>query len=299
MKKVGDSLAGRISHFQEREAQVMGRILADPQVADFIQKHQLDQATIERSLSKFNQFVQEGDKFLSGANNYIAKGYQPVLVMNEGYADVSYQPTPDLLNSQQAAEIQKRIRLINLPKSYRQISLADIDLDDVKRIAVFDAIMDFVDAYPKVAKGLYLYGDMGLGKSFIMAAMAQELSQKKKASVTMLHYPTFVVDVKNAIKTGSVKEELDSIKSAQVLILDDIGAENSTAWVRDEVLQVILQHRMLEELPTFFTSNYSLADLEQKFAQGRSGDETWQAKRVMERIRAVSTELHLQGENRR
>ena len=54
---------------------------------------------------------------------------------------------------------------------------------------------------------------------------------------------------------------------------------NSSSWIRDDVLQVILQHRMIEELPTFFTSNYSFADLEAKLSNGRQGDETWQAKR--------------------
>ncbi len=56
---------------------------------------------------------------------------------------------------------------------------------------------------------------------------------------------------KNAIKDGSVKERIDEIKMAQVLVLDDIGAEQHSPWVRDDVLQVILQYRMQENLPTF------------------------------------------------
>ena len=115
----------------------------------------------------------------------------------------------------------------------------------------------------------------------------------------MLHYPTFVVDIKNAIKDGSVKERIDEIKLAQVLVLDDIGAEQHSPWVRDDVLQVILQYRMQENLPTFFTSNFSFDDLERHFASGKSGDETWQAKRVMERIRYLARDLHLKGNNRR
>ncbi|MFX3801877.1 primosomal protein DnaI, partial [Streptococcus suis] len=35
------------------------------------------------------------------------------------------------------------------------------------------------------------------------------------------------------------------------------------------------------------------------FASGKSGDETWQAKRVMERIRYLARDLHLKGNNRR
>lgn len=58
---------------------------------------------------------------------------------------------------------------------------------------------------------------------------------------------------KNAIGDGNVKTLVDEIKLSEVLILDDIGAEQSTAWVRDEILQVILQYRMQENLPTFFS----------------------------------------------
>ena len=107
------------------------------------------------------------------------------------------------------------------------------------------------------------------------------------------------MDVKNAISSGLVKDKIDQVKTAQVLILDDIGAEQSSPWMRDEILQVILQHRMQENLPTFFTSNFSFADLEHHFANSKNGDETWQAKRVMERIKFLAQEVHLEGENRR
>ena len=100
-------------------------------------------------------------------------------------------------------------------------------------------------------------------------------------------------------RSGLVKEKIDQVKTAQVLILDDIGAEQSSPWMRDEILQVILQHRMQENLPTFFTSNFSFADLERHFASSKNGDETWQAKRVMERIKFLAQEVRLEGENRR
>ncbi len=96
------------------------------------------------------------------------------------------------------------------------------------------------------------------------------------------------MDVKNAISSGLVKEKIDQVK-AQVLILDDIGAEQSSPWMRDEILQVILQHRMQENLPTFFTSNFSFADLERHFASSKMAMR-WQAKRVMERIKFLAQE---------
>ena len=76
-------------------------------------------------------------------------------------------------------------------------------------------------------------------KVSMVAALAHDLSEKRGVSSTLLHYPSFVIDVKNAISDGNVKTLVDELKLSEVLILDDIGAEQSTAWVRDEILQVI------------------------------------------------------------
>ena len=56
---------------------------------------------------------------------------------------------------------------------------------------------------------------------------------------------------------------------------------------------------MQENLPTFITSNFIFADLERHFASSKIGDETWQAKRVRERIKFLAQEVRLEGENRR
>ena len=298
MESVGDVLKGHPSRFQYQD--LVHQIVKDPDVAAFIQKESLSQEELNRSISKFNQYITERDKFLRGDTDYIARGYKPILVMNHGYADVSYEETPELIAAEKEAAIKKRLKLINLPSSLKNVSFLDVYRDDVARLAVLNRMIKFVNDYPENRKGLYLYGDFGVGKSFMVAALAHDLSEKRGVSSTLLHYPSFVIDVKNAIGDGNVKNLVDEIKQAEVLILDDIGAEQSTPWVRDEILQVILQYRMQEDLPTFFTSNFNFEDLEKHFAKGKNGnDETWEARRVMERIRYLAEETRLEGENRR
>lgn len=298
MESVGDVLKSHPSRFQYQD--LVHQIVKDPDVAAFIQKESLSQEELNRSISKFNQYITERDKFLRGDTDYIARGYKPILVMNHGYADVSYEETPELIAAEKEAAIKKRLKLINLPSSLKNVSFLDVYRDDVARLAVLNRMIKFVNDYPENRKGLYLYGDFGVGKSFMVAALAHDLSEKRGVSSTLLHYPSFVIDVKNAIGDGNVKNLVDEIKQAEVLILDDIGAEQSTPWVRDEVLQVILQYRMQEDLPTFFTSNFNFEDLEKHFAKGKNGnDETWEARRVMERIRYLAEETRLEGENRR
>ena len=298
MESVGDVLKGHPSRFQYQD--LVQQIVKDPDVAAFIQKESLSQEELNRSISKFNQYITERDKFLRGDTDYVARGYKPILVMNHGYADVSYEETPELIAAEKEAAIKKRLNLINLPSSLKNVSFLDVYRDDVARLTVLNRMIKFVNDYPDNRKGLYLYGDFGVGKSFMVAALAHDLSEKRGVSSTLLHYPSFVIDVISASGDGNVKNLVDEIKQAEVLILDDIGAEQSTPWVRDEVLQVILQYRMQEDLPTFFTSNFNFEDLEKHFAKGKNGnDETWEARRVMERIRYLAEETRLEGENRR
>ncbi|VIV91222.1 primosomal protein DnaI [Streptococcus pneumoniae] len=298
MESVGDVLKRQPSRFHYQD--LVQKIMKNPDVAAFVQQESLNQDELNRSISKFNQYITERDKFLRGDTDYIAKGYKPILVMNHGYADVSYEETPELIAAEKEAAIKKRLNLINFPSSLKNVSFLDVYRDDVQRLTVLKRMIEFVNDYPNNLKGLYLYGDFGVGKSFMVAALAHDLSEKRGVSSTLLHYPSFVIDVKNAIGDGNVKTLVDEIKLSEVLILDDIGAEQSTAWVRDEILQVILQYRMQENLPTFFTSNFNFEDLEKHFAKGKNGnDETWEARRVMERIRYLAEETRLEGVNRR
>lgn len=299
MKSVQDKLSQATNPSPKSYQQLYQEIVSDTEVAAFIKKEGLTQKEITLSISKFLEYISQRDLFVKQDEAYIAKGYQPVLVMNEGYADVSYLETEELVEYRRLEAIKNRIQLINMPANLKNVTVADIDKNDENRVEVMLAITDFVKRFEEKPKGLYIYGNFGIGKSYLMAYLANLLSKTYLQSTTMLHYPTFVVDIKNAIRDGSVKERIDEIKLAQVLVLDDIGAEQHSPWVRDDVLQVILQYRMQENLPTFFTSNFSFDDLERHFASGKSGDETWQAKRVMERIRYLARDLHLKGNNRR
>ena len=83
------------------------------------------------------------------------------------------------------------------------------------------------------------------------------------------------------------------------MLLDDIGAENCSAWARDEVLGPILQYRMESHLPTFFTSNLTIEELETSLAATATGVDKVKARRIIERIKQLTTDLELISKNRR
>ena len=62
----------------------------------------------------------------------------------------------------------------------KEASLAKVELDDKGRFEAFEELANFVANYPEYQKGIYLYGDFGVGKSYMMAALAHDLSENAR-----------------------------------------------------------------------------------------------------------------------
>jgi len=89
------------------------------------------------------------------------------------------------------------------------------------------------------------------------------------------------------------------MKNTEILLIDDIGAENVTPWSRDEVLSPILQYRMDNNLKTFFTSNLNIEDLEKHLALTKDGEEVVKSRRIIERIKQLTNDVELVSKNLR
>ncbi|WP_252899178.1 primosomal protein DnaI [Lactococcus fujiensis] len=260
MESVGEILNRRMSdrsHFER----LVEETLKNQDVQHFIAQNKMNNDEIQRSYSKFYEFVKAKEKYLAQPEN---TSYEPTLVMNQGYADVSYQTTEELAKQQAELSLLKRVQIIGLPKSLKQVDLYnpdDVQINNESQYQLIEAINAFIKS-PKTEKGLYIYGDFGVGKSYMMAAMANELA-RHEISTTMIHYPTFV----SGLDFDNAKMWVNEIKKADVLIIDDIGAELNNSWLRDSILQVILQHRMQNSDPTFFTSNLTMDELEKHLAE--------------------------------
>ena len=83
-------------------------------------------------------------------------------------------------------------------------------------------------------------------------------------------------------------------------MLDDIGSESMTSWMRDEVLGRILNYRMHQGLPTFFTSNLDYEQLRHHYSYTQKGEvEEIKGARILERIKALSVPVAITGTNYR
>jgi primosomal protein DnaI len=150
-------------------------------------------------------------------------------------------------------------------------------------------------------KGMFLYGSMGSGKTYAMCAIANELA-KRGISCAVVYFPELIAEIKASFnkETDGGGDTVEKLKNVPILMLDDIGSESVTSWMRDEVLGRILNHRMNHELPTFFTSNFNFEQLQSHYEQtNRNEYEPVKAARILERIKAMAVPVELVGKNYR
>ncbi len=191
---------------------------------------------------------------------------------------------------------KENVTNFDLPKNIKNASMKDVFKDDKPRIELIKKMKEFKDSYlnKENPKGLYIYGNFGSGKSYLTAALFNDLAEKNIKSV-IVHVPELLRSIKDSFDKD-YSDIFDEVMTSPLLLLDDIGAEYLTPWARDEVIEPILQYRMDQDLPTFFTSNYDLNELEKHFI---INDDKMKAKRIMERINQVSIPVELVGKNRR
>ena len=189
--------------------------------------------------------------------------------------------------------------LFTVAKEVRNAKMKDIYTDDKNRVEVIKWITKFIKDYKnkKDVKGLYLSGNFGSGKSYLLSAMINEIIKDGKKGA-LVYYPEFLRSLKASFGKD-FDEQFEYAKNADLLLIDDIGAENITAWSRDEILGPILQYRMDEKLPTFFSSNLTIDELEEHLGVQKDKVDKLKAKRIIERIKYMCDDIKLISNNNR
>ena len=291
-------------NFKENYNKIKQAVLKDPEIKEFLSLHpELSQAEIDKSLIKLYEYKTQSKqcnqcKSYSACKNMVA-GYSPVLNVENNEIRLSYEKCHSRIMHEKDKEKQKLIQSLYMPKEILQASFSDISNDET-RLSANAELLDFIDQarIELPSKGVYFHGQFGVGKTYLLGALANEL-KKINISSTLIYMPEFVREIKGSFKDDSFNEKVDFFKKADVLMLDDIGAELQSAWFRDEILGSVLQYRMMERLPVFFTSNYNLDQLESQLATTKNGIETVKAGRIIERIKQVSKIVKIEGHNRR
>ena len=237
-------------------------------------------------------------KGFSSCKNQI-KGYCYSPIKENDTINFSYIMCKKLSALEKEKEYLKNINYYEVSEELKKASFKDLYKDDVNRVPILKYITEFIKKYQnnEKVKGLYLNGSFGSGKTYLISALFNDMA-KKGYKCAIVYYPEFLRDLKASFNKD-YEEKFNYIKKTDLLLLDDIGAENVTSFNRDEVLGPILQYRMEEDLPTFFTSNLTLEELENNLSLTSSGVDRVKARRIIERIKQLTIEIKLVSKNRR
>ena len=229
------------------------------------------------------------------------KGYKLIPNVLDNKINFEYEACSYMKKNLKETSFLNNIKLYNEPSELKNARIKDIYVDDKSRVEVIKYINDYIKNYNKNRlKALYLTGSFGSGKTYLISALFNELAKQNVSSV-IVYFPEFLRTLKSSFNDieNSYNERFNYVKNAKLLLIDDIGAENLTTWGRDEILGTILQYRMQENLPTFFTSNLNMKELEEHLSITTSSSDKVKARRIIERINQLTVDLELISKNRR
>jgi DNA replication protein DnaC len=117
---------------------------------------------------------------------------------------------------------------------------------------------DLAEEFPVHERGLFLLGPPGVGKTHLAVAVLKRVVERTFAHA--LFYDTrdllrLIRNTYDPVVQATEIEVLRPVLEADLLVLDDLGAEKTSEWV-EETLNHIVNHRYSQQRTTLFTSNY-------------------------------------------
>jgi DNA replication protein DnaC len=146
-----------------------------------------------------------------------------------------------------------------IPKRYGNCSLKNFEPEhhDSLRHALKIA-KQFVKNYPVQDVGLLFIGPCGVGKTHLAVAIINELIRQKNVPCYFCDFRELIRRIQNTYSPDSALTEsdiLEPIFNKHVLVLDELGAKRTTAWV-EETIFYIINHRYNNKKLTILTSNF-------------------------------------------
>ena len=155
-------------------------------------------------------------------------------------------------------------RLLDAARIPRRYAHCDLDrfvtYGNEKLEAAAREAKSVAERFPIVSKGLFLLGPPGVGKTHLAVAALRQIINRTRAhglfydtrELLRVIRSTFGSDPMNRLTESDV---LRPVIEADVLVLDDLGAEKTSEWV-EETMNLIVNTRYNERRLTIFTSNY-------------------------------------------
>lgn len=214
------------------------------------------------------------------------------------FSDKGFVIVPCKYKKELEAKNNRLIKTLYLPRKVIDATLESFDTNSESRKKVYAHIVQEIPNLPlDQIKGYYLFGTFSTGKTYTLAVIANEYSKIGKESL-LIYFPDLVLDLKNALGDPRFEELVNKLKSIDVLMLDDLGSENITPWVRDEILGPVINYRMMSGLPLYISSNLNPKDLRAHLSIDNTNSSNQKADRIISRMTSLVKSLNMDDSQR-
>jgi DNA replication protein DnaC len=180
-----------------------------------------------------------------------------------------------------------------VPRKYRGVSFERPPVSDIARVAPHQVqqirrYVHQIDENLNAGRGLWLWGDVGTGKTTLAMLVSQAALQAGR-SVVIHSLPRLLNLIRNAIETeAGMVGFLERLTAVDLLHIDDLGAEHTTDWVLEQLYSII-NTRYEDERAMIVTTNLKFEELMEQLGE-----------RTVSRLVAICGEpLPLYGDDKR
>jgi DNA replication protein DnaC len=146
----------------------------------------------------------------------------------------------------------------NIPRRYSSCTFDNFEIHNDSHRHALKISKQFVKNYPIQDVGLIFIGPCGVGKTHLAVATVQELIKEKKARCYFIDFRDLIRKIQSSYSPDSPLTDsviFSQLFQQDVLVLDELGAKRTTAWV-EETIFYIINNRYNNKKLTIFTSNY-------------------------------------------
>ena len=284
MNNIGEAIEAIQDYLPSRQTksidEMLQEALQDDTIKKFVEENNISEETINTfrsTLIIYHQRKQAGEDL---ALNF-SGAYRGDII--------------EVVEIKQPYKPKKRAKLETdlITSSLRGLYFKDLERDEYndKLIASFERL---VSNYSEIdtKKGVWVHGNFGRGKTYILGALANELFANY-VDVTFISPKTFI-DQYMSLPFADKEAYLKKVAEVEVLIMDDIGQEYATEF-SVKVIYELMAIRYANNRLTFASSNLTIDEYVQSLSKANAMD----AGRLNERLKHLCTQYKLDGNNRR